>query len=176
MAVVNGHNPLFIEQEHLAQPHGADRNHIKIQQNRINNLKFSGFRRSPALAHHLCFLREGSVTPDRPPSSGLPPQPPRQFFDDPSAFIQSIWDNWTSGPRDLDDLSDRLEKLSYFLCQRRTFSADHLLDRNFFHVVVDVIRDFPNANPLDLALQCLEGATCCQSTLCHLLMDDEICF
>jgi hypothetical protein len=35
-----------------------------------------------------------------------------------------------------------------------------LLDQNVVHVVVDVIRDFPNANLLYLALQCLEGATC----------------
>jgi hypothetical protein len=39
-----------------------------------------------------------------------------------------------------------------------------------------VIWDFPNANLFDLALQCLEGATCCQNTLYNFLMDDEICF
>jgi hypothetical protein len=29
-----------------------------------------------------------------------------------------IWDDWTSEPRDIDDLSDRLEQLSHFPCQR----------------------------------------------------------
>jgi hypothetical protein len=56
------------------------------------------------------------------------------------------------------------------------FNVDYLLDRNVFHIVVDVIRDFANANLLNLALQCLEGATCYQSTLSDFLTNDEICF
>jgi hypothetical protein len=136
----------------------------------------SGFKYSSALAHYLRFLREVSVTPDRPPSSGLPHKPLSQFFDDPFAFIQSIWDHSTSDPRDLDDLSGMLEQLSHFLCQRGTFNGDYLLDQNVFHVAVDLIRDLPNANLPDLALQCLDGATCCQSTLYDFLMYDEICF
>jgi hypothetical protein len=47
-----------------------------------------------------------------------------------------------------------------------------LLDRTVFHVA-DVIPDFPNANLLDVALQCLEGAMCYQNTLYDFLMDDE---
>jgi hypothetical protein len=75
----------------------------------------SGPQHSPTLAHHLRFLRQVSFTPDRPPSLGLPHKSLNQFFGDPSDFIQSIWDDWTSDPRDLDDPSDRLEQLSYFL-------------------------------------------------------------
>jgi hypothetical protein len=126
-AVLDRQNPLFIKQEHLVQPHGADENHIKFQQKRINSLMLSSFRHSPALAQHLRFLRKVSVTPPRPPSSGLLHKPPSQFFDDPFTFIQSTWDDWTRDPRDLDDLSDRLEQLSHFPYQRGTFNVDCLL-------------------------------------------------
>jgi hypothetical protein len=143
MAVVDGQNSSFIEQEHLTQPHGTSQNHIKFQQERINNLMLSSFKHSLTLAHHHRFLREVSVMPGRPPSSGPPHKPLSQFFDDPSAFIQSIWDDWTSDPGDLDDLSDRFEQLSHFLCQPGTLNADYLLDRNVFHAAVDVIRDTP---------------------------------
>jgi hypothetical protein len=148
MALVDRQSPLLIKQKHFAQPHGADRNHIKFQDKRVNNLMLSGFKHSPASAHHLRFLREVSLVPDRPPPSGLSHKPLSQFFDDPYAFIQSIWDDWTSDPRDFDNVSHRLEQLSHFLCQRGRFNADYLLDRNVFHAVIDVIRDFPNANKL----------------------------
>jgi hypothetical protein len=59
--------------------------------------------------------------------SGHPHKPFRQFSDDPSAVIQSIWDDWTSDPQDLDDLLNRLEQLSHFLYSRGTFKADYLL-------------------------------------------------
>jgi hypothetical protein len=49
-----------------------------------------------------------------------------------------------------------------------------MLDRNVFYVVVE-IWDLSNANLLDLALQCLEGATCYQSTLYDFPINDEIC-